>query len=247
MFTRFWFRHSFVTVAIALPATLAAQESQPQLETRTIQLRNLRATDAARLVSPYVRSARGGVYEAGDLQAITVVESPQILARIDSLIRENDRTPAVLVFRFQLITANDTPGRDAAIASIDSTLRGLFRFKGYHLLGEGTTSAGENETFSMTIAGGEERFALGGDVVAVRAGTNGSARLRVRLARATPGTYEGKPMQSETLLSTGLTVPIGQTIVLGSAAPGGANQALILTVRPEIASGSMRTPTTERR
>ena len=220
-------------VALSLPATLVAQE--PQLETRTIQLRNLRAGDAARLVSPYVRAARGGVYEAGDLQAITVVETPQVIARIDSLIRETDRTPAVLVFRFQLIAANDTPGRDPAIESIDSTLRGLFRFKGYHLLGEGTTSAGENETFSMTIAAGEERFALGGDVVAVRPGTNGSTRLRVRLSRATPGTYEGKPMQSETLLSTGLTVPIGQTIVLGSAAPGGPNQAVILAVRPEVA------------
>jgi len=227
-------RHSLAAIALALPVTVAAQESQPQLETRTIQLRNLRPTDAARLVSPYIRAARGGVYEAGNLQAITVVESATTIARIDSLIRENDRAPAVLVFRFQLIAANDTPGRDAAIESIDSTLRGLFRFKGYHLLGEGTTTAGENETFSMTIAGGEDRFALSGDVIAVRPGTNGSARLRVSLARATPGTFEGKPMQSETLLATGLTVPIGQTIVLGSAAPGGANQALILAVRPEV-------------
>jgi len=232
MSTRTCIRHAVVILAFALPATLPAQE--PQLETRTIQLRNLRANDAARLVSPYIRAARGGVYEAGDLQAITVVESAQTIARIDSLIRENDRAPAVLVFRFQLIAADDTPGRDPAIASIDSTLRGLFRFKGYRLLGEGTTSAGENETFSMTIAGGDDRFALTGDVVAVRAGPNGSTRLRVRLARATPGTYEGKPMQSETLLSTGLTVPIGQTIVLGSAAPGGSNQAVILAVRPEV-------------
>jgi hypothetical protein len=52
--------------------------------------------------------------------------------------------------------------------------------------------------------------------------------------------YEGKPMQSETLLSTGLTVPIGQTVVLGSAAPGGANQALILAVRPEVSIPSRR-------
>ena len=240
MLKRTFIRRSLVTAALALPATLPAQEPQPQLETRTIQLRNLRPTDAARLVSPYVRAARGGVYEAGDLQAITIVESPQVIARIDSLIRENDRTPAVLVFRFQLIAANDTPGRDPAIDSIDATLRGMFRFKGYRLLGEGTTSAGENEMFSMTIAGGEDRFALAGDVVAVRTGAGGSTRLRVKLARATPGTYEGKPMQSETLLSTGLTVPIGQTIVLGSAAPGGANQALILTIKPEIAAVSGR-------
>ncbi len=39
----------------------------------------------------------------------------------------------------------------------------------------------------------------------------------------------------EVLLSTGVTVPIGQTAVLGSAAPGGKIQALILVIRPELA------------
>jgi hypothetical protein len=232
-------RRACAVLALIVPAPLVAQQ-QPQLETRTILLSNLRAADAARLISPYVRAPGGGVFEAGNLQAITIVESPQVIARVDSLIRENDRAPAVLVFRFQLIAANDTPGRDPAIESLDSTLRGLFRYKGYHLLGEGTTSAGETEMFSMTIAGGEERFALAGEVLAVRAGPGGGARMRVRLARANPGMYEGKPMQSETLLSTGLTVPIGQTVVLGSAAPGGANQALILAVRPEVSIPSRR-------
>jgi hypothetical protein len=224
-----------LTATLFAAAPLSAQEQQrPPLETRTIQLRNLRAQDAARLVSPYVRAAGGGVYEAGALQAITVVETGAVIARVDSLIRENDRSPAVLVFRFQLIAANDSPGRDAALEPLDSTLRGLFRYKGYHLIGEGTTSAGEAESFSLTVAGGEERFALGGEVLAVRAGTGGGVRLRVRLARAPGGTYQGKPIELETLLSTGLTVPIGQTVVLGSAAPGGANQAVILAVRPEV-------------
>ena len=239
MLTRIRVQRTCLLLALVAPAAVSAQQ-QPQLETRTILLRNIRAVDAARLVSPYVRAPGGGVFEAGDLQAITVVESPQVIARVDSLIRENDRAPAVLVFRFQLIVANDAPGRDPAIESLDSTLRGLFRYKGYHLLGEGTTSAGETENFSMTIAGGEDRFALAGEVLAVRAGTGGGVRMRVRLARATPGTFEGKPMQSETLLSTGLTVPIGQTIVLGSAAPGGPNQALILAVRPEVSIPSRR-------
>lgn len=33
------------------------------------------------------------------------------------------------------------------------TLRSLFRYRGYHLLGQGTTTAGEGETFSLTMAG----------------------------------------------------------------------------------------------
>jgi hypothetical protein len=39
----------------------------------------------------------------------------------------------------------------------------------------------------------------------------------------------------QTLLSTGLTAPLGQTVVLGSAAYGAPIPAIILSVRPEIA------------
>jgi hypothetical protein len=37
------------------------------------------------------------------------------------------------------------------------------------------------------------------------------------------------------LLATSLTVPLGQTVVLGTAAGDKGVQALILTVRPEMA------------
>lgn len=36
------------------------------------------------------------------------------------------------------------------------------------------------------------------------------------------------------LLSTGVTVPIGQTVVLGTSATDGSQRALILTVRPQL-------------
>jgi len=243
-----------------------AQDTAP-LVTKTIPLRHLRAIDAARLASPYVRTEKGGVFDAGDgVQAVTVIETVSIVARIDSLIRENDRAPAVLVFRFQLISADDNPSRDPAIDSLEATLRNLFRYRGYHLLGQGTTTAGEPESFSLTVAAGEERFSIMGEVVRVqdesvrRTGSPGgpllvvdgavvnseqsrdagTVRVRVRLARATGTTFQGRPAEAETLLSTGLTVPIGQTVVLGSAAPGGKTQALILTVRPEVAIPSRR-------
>jgi hypothetical protein len=241
-----------------IAAPLAAQDAP--LVTRTIPLHHLRAADAARLISPYVTATKGAVYEAGAVRAVTVTETAATLARIDSIVRQNDLSPAVLVFRFQLIAADDTPGRDPAIDSLDAMLRGLFRYKGYHLLGQGTATAAEAEPFSLTIAAGEDRFALFGEVVTVQtaparsanrgdqpllivdgalvsdAGRDvGSVRVRVRLARAAGATYQGKPAEAETLLATGLTVPLGQTVVLGSAAPGGRNQALILVVRPDIA------------
>lgn len=230
----------FTIVVAIVTAPLGAQDAPSPVITRTIPLRHLRAADAARLVSPYVRHPQGGVYDGGAVQAVTVTETALTLQRIDSLIRENDRSGAVLTFRFQLIAAEDTPARDVAIDSLDATLRKLFRYKGYRLLGEGTATAGEMESFSLTVAGGEDRFGLAGEVIAVQAGTGGAVRLRVRLARATGGMYQGKPTESEVLLTTGLTVPLGQTIVLGSAAPGGKIQAIILAVRPEVAIPSRR-------
>ena len=227
-------------VSCVAAATLQAQEPQPPLVTRTIPLRYLQAVDAARLASPYVRSPRGGVFEATAVRAVTITETAATIARIDSLIRENDRSPAVLSFRFQLISADDTPALDTSIESLASTLRGLFRYKGYHLLGEGSTTAGEGEQFFLTVPAGEDRFALAGEVAIVQGGNTGIARIRVRLSRPSGGSFQGKPMEAEALLSTGLTVPLGQTVVLGSAAPGGGNKAVILAVRPEVAIPSRR-------
>src|SRR5262245_19782523 len=179
-------RSSIFVVALGLTSSaLAAQEPpQPTLVTRTIQLRYLAPVDAARLASPYVRSPRGGVYEAGAIRAVTVTETAPIIARIDSLIHENDRSQAVLAFRFQLISADESPAVDPAIEPVVASLRKLFSYKGYHLLGEGSTTASVNEGFALTIAAGEDRFALNGQVAVVQGGESGSTRIRVALSRA---------------------------------------------------------------
>jgi hypothetical protein len=227
-------------ICLVAASTLRAQEQQEPLVTRTIPLRYLQAVDAARLISPYVRSPKGGVYEATAVRAVTVTETASTIARIDSIIRENDRSPAVLTFRFQLIAGDDTPGVDSAIEPLATTLHGLFRYKGYHLIGEGSASAGETANFSLTMAGGQDRFSLNGEVDALQVGNNGAVRIRVWLGTAPSGTFEGKPAGEEKLLSTGLTIPLGQTVVLGSAAPGGSNKALILAVRPDVAIAPRR-------
>lgn len=229
------FRSTLLIAVCGIAPAVHSQEQQPTLVTRTITLRYLAPVDAARLVSPYVRSPRGGVFEASAVRAITVTETAPVIARIDSLIRENDRSQVVLSFRFQLIAADDTPAMDPAVESLATTLRGLFRYKGYRLLGEGSTTAGEREMFTLTVAAGEDRFALTGEVAAVQGANPGSTQIRVRLSRASGGTFQGKPTELETLMSTGLTVPLGQTVVLGSAAPGGSTKAIILAVHPEVA------------
>ncbi len=228
----------FATLLAALPA--GAQESHPALQVRTFDLRNLRPQDAAKLVSPYVQSPGGGVYDAGSISAITVRETPQVLAVMDSLLRDHDRARATFVLRFQLIAALDSAVKDPRIEGIDAALRGLFRFAGYRLLAEGSTTAQEMQDFSLTMVGGAEQFRIDGNVWnLMRTGGDGSLRVGVALKDLGSAEKPHNPTLTE-LFSTGVTMPVGQSVVLGSAAQGQQLPALILVVQPTLAGGARR-------
>jgi hypothetical protein len=64
-----------------------------------------------------------------------------------------------------------------------------------------------------------------------------NVHLRVVLMRdAIPGRGGLQGHNPTLILSTGLTVPIGQTVVLGTSSVDGGQRALILTVRPQLTS-----------
>lgn len=223
-------------MALAMPAIASAQDPR-DLSIRTFRLKNMKAEDAAKLLGPYVMSPGGGVFDAGG-GSITVRETSTVIALVDSLLRVHDRARAVISMRFKLIAALDSSMRDPAIETIDAELRKLFRFPGYQLIGEGTMLTEEMSDFMTSLATkpvgeGKERFSesfqIRGWLDAVAgSGTERAVRANIILA--------GSGKDNE-LLRTGISVPIGQTVILGSARPTmtlGTRQALILVVQPEI-------------
>src|SRR3972149_6746987 len=230
-----------LSLALLSPGALSAQDPTPQNEGRTFPLQTLSPKDAANLISPYVMFVPGaGVYEAGGaLRAITVRATMDILLRVDSILRVNDHARTTLSLRFQLIAASDSAVRDPVISVLDAELRNLFRFAGYRLLSQGSTMANEGEHFTLTMAGvNGEILKLSGRVVSAQtSGGKGSAQLFLSLE----GTIRSTTMQGVTTfapqvhLSTGVTVPLGQTVVLGSAAYRAPIPAIILAVRPDVA------------
>jgi len=243
-----------LALALAAPSALPAQQdaaavlrraqkAEAPLPVRTFQLKQLSPDQAAKLVSPYVQGANSGVFSAGSgVRAITVRAPERTLALVDSVLNANDRIPATIVLRFRLIAAEDSVVHDPAIADVDSALRGLFRFRGYRLLAEGAVAAGEGSpTFDLTMNAASEPPGLGqfqvtgqvGGLVDDRAGR--TVDLRVSLAGPRVKDGVGGAMVT-TQFSTGLTVPIGQTVVLGSAAASGKATTVILAVRAEVAA-----------
>ena len=240
------FRHALLAAAFALslPSIGAAQDPR-DLSIRTFNLRNMRPDDAAKLLSPYVTSPGGGVFEAGSVGAITVRETFTTLTLIDSLLRTHDRPRAVMSMRFKLIAALDSSMRDPAIEDIDAELRKLFRFRGYELIGEGTMLSEESTDFMTTLSTKARRVGnsnqMWNETFRIRGwmdgitGTEGGRTIRVQV------TLQDAGNDSE-LLRTGLTLAIGQTVILGSAKPTMTlgRAAVILVVQPEVMGGPRR-------
>jgi hypothetical protein len=240
------FRKSILVAFLAMGLAPVASAQDPRdLAIRTFKLRNMRPDDAAKLLSPYVTSPGGGVFEAGSVGAITVRETFTTLTLIDSLLRTHDKPRAVMSMRFKLIAALDSSMRDPAIEDIDAELRKLFRFRGYELIGEGTMLSEESTDFMTTLSTKahrlrnsnemwQETFRIRGWMDGIT-GTGGDRTIRVQV------TLQDAGNDSE-LLRTGLTLAIGQTVILGSAKPTMTlgRAALILVVQPEVIEGSRR-------
>jgi hypothetical protein len=217
-------------LGVALLLLCACFENRA-LEVRTISLDHLTAGQAAELVTPYL-SKDGSVFHSKEmLNAITIRDHSRNVDRIRSMISVRDASPANVALHFQLIRA--TPGGEVGpgLDRIAEALGELLRFNGYQLMSEALVSASERGVVEQTLDGGGMPLQLGVRINDLRGSdNNGSAELAVELRRPSGGS----------VLVTNVVVPMGQTVVLGSAYPGSDGNALILTVRGEMGSQRLR-------
>lgn len=234
----------FGSVASVTVSSVGAQQSPGDtVVVKTIALQFLSNADAAKLAAPYIPNGytRAGVFEAGNaVHAITVTAPARVIVRIDSLLKANDRAPVMVTLRLQVIAASDSAVHDASITELDAELHNLFRFNGYRLLSQNTVSVNSRSMFSATMRGpGGDQLTVSGDLNGVQGEGAKSVQVYISLshnARQTEmvaGAVQ-TGMIPQQLLRTGLTIPIGQTVVVGSAMTGGSTPAIILTVKPEL-------------
>lgn len=251
------YRHLVIAaVLLAAPGAATAQTPVNQRTvaagsewiTRSYALDHLDADAAAKLISPYVGNIGGAVYSAGkSIPALTVTVprgQDAVLATVDSLLRVFDRAPRSVTLRFQLVVTTDQATADPRLSEVQDALKSLFSFRGYRLLAEGTTVVGEREDFGVTMSGDQSRFLVMGDIGKIQGGERQRpvVHLSVRLVDAGGPGKDSTSMAKGMLalfpggqaISTGLTVPIGQTVVLGSGTTNGQSGVLILVVKPEL-------------
>ena len=217
--------------AVAMLVVLCACFPDRALEVRTISLDRLTGKQAAELVSPYLSKQGTVVTSAELLNTITVRDHSRNVERIRSVLSARDASPANISLHFQVIRATDAGAVDAGLERIAGALNEMLRYEGYSLLTEAVVSGSERATTTQTLDGGGVPMELAVRVADVRGtGRNGSVELDVDLSRP-----QGR------MLSTNVVIPVGETVVLGTAFPGEIGSALILTVRGEMGAQRIRT------
>jgi hypothetical protein len=228
---------SLFLVACIAAASPAQQQSgivgSHELIVKTVPLHHLTSAEAMKLLAPYSMSPGGGVYEISpQIRAVTIRETPKVYAEMMAVLSQYDRDPASVTLNFQLIAAENTNTRDPGVAGLDSLLRGVLKYSGYRLLTTSVATASENGYVSQTLSADGENFTLQVQVSDLRVeGNDASVHLTVGLVR---NGVPSKGLAPASVLSTGVTVPVGQTVVLGTSATDTGQRALILTVRPQL-------------
>ena len=229
---------ALAVLALVSASPARAQRSSDTLIVMTVPLKHLSSQDAVMLLQPYVTTAAsanspgGGVFPVPNGHAVTIRERVMNYGRMLKMLAEYDRSPAAIAFTFQLIVADNSGLRSPEVASLDSLLRSVLKYTGYKLIGVGVARTGENTTASESITGDGQKFTVLFKTEDVRmSGADASIKLSLSLSRKwIPNSNDPS---EDLLLTTGVTVPIGQTVVIGSAALD-KDRAIILTVRPRL-------------
>lgn len=202
-------------------------DGTPELETRTFEILHLEDWVADALVEPYVYAGRE---EAPGMASVvdgklTVRETRDNLMRIEEVLLEFDRPTPVVRLTFQIIEANGSTETDPQIAEVEETLRQLFRFDGYRLVGEVMVHGTEgNEVFQEFDVPDLGPSAIEATIRDVRTDSSGgSVQLEMRF-------HAG----SRTVFGTTVRVRAGQTAVLGRTPSAVGNQNIILAVKTEL-------------
>lgn len=208
------------SIMVLIPLFSLACGGGPALDTRTFELKYIRADEAVNIVSPYVYTDRpkaNGVISASPT-TITVRETRDNLEKIARVLTQYDIPRPLVRLTFHLIQADGISTTDPAIADVEATLRKLFRFRGYRLVEEGVFSVAE---------GGDVAQSLGGYTIAAVlrrvSGSGDSALVDV----------EVHLRSREVTFRTRVTIAAGKTAVLGNVGEN-PHGTLILTVRPEL-------------
>lgn len=196
-----------------------------RLEVRTVPLARLSAPDAVDLLTPYITAEGGAVYRAGsEVKAITIRERRERMDDLVRILREYDHPPASVTLSVMSLVAGERGSLAAELAPLADILMPLAGGSGLRVASSETIIGTEGQIINTRFGTGSGAFLLTVEIVSTLVqDTTLSVRLRVSASR---------PSDSAPLLRTDITIPLRQSVALGSARTEGADRRPLVLLTP---------------
>lgn len=233
---------ALITVAIlAIPRPVTAQQEQAQTVTELIKVTNVSLNSAEELTQGLCSAAaRRDPPDCTDVRRLSresmlaVTATPEVIARIRTMLAELDRQPLTLSFQIVVLSADKSGSGSAGIpANVRQALediRDFLPYTGFSLLGTGwiRTSGDGNTTIpgSLNLNAG----------LAFRPTTDPAAEImidRFYIQRLVGPTYTpsgdvATAADWQNVLSSTFTIAPGETVVVGTSKLDGDDTAVIV-------------------
>ena len=205
--------------------SLSGSARRQRLAVRTVPLTRLTVDDAMALLTPYITSEGGAVFRAGsDVPAITLREKQERMDSLVRLLREYDHPPSSVTLTLKTLIAEDHGGLADELKPLAAILAPFAESGGLRVASSGTVSGAEGQTMMTQLGSGPGAVVVTVDVVSAQTRDSALAvRLRVGV---------GRPGESGPSLRTDITVPLGRSLVLGTATSGTATPLPLLLLTP---------------
>lgn len=193
----------------------AACRSDSGAPTRTFVLKYLDAKQAGELVRQHAPSPGVMVSIDSARGTLTISAPGSELDQVAQVIAKYDvPTPDTHLY-FQVIEADGFTTKDPEIAEVETALRSVFKFTGYRLVASAAINTRAPGSFEQWAGGS---YLLRGTVSPPQSPDVVNLDISLR-DRSMP------------LLTTSVTIPGGQVVVVGSSRPDASKPTVILVVR----------------
>jgi len=222
------------------------QAAKPELRKEIVQVKYLTADRAERLLRPYLtRVMPGGLFgqiqELPERNAIIIEDTPEVVEKLLSMLKELDVKPFDLQFTADVIlgslgTSLGTTGDELKELMSDPVIRelnSLLKYKSFKRLDTSIIKVQDNTRAYQRIGGGGMSLQLGIRPRFIKEEKADAFLVELDLSQSKGLTSEGKERTSN-LLSTTLSLKSGERTVVGVSKLDGGDEALILILSGKI-------------
>ncbi|MFQ6070449.1 MAG: secretin N-terminal domain-containing protein [Candidatus Aminicenantales bacterium] len=209
-------------------------QKPPELKREIVKLKYIRASQAQRVLMTYSSTPYGRIMSDDSLGLITIKDTPEIVAKMLSVIKEIDVKPADLEFVIDLFLATIGQGaeRKPRLKSSDEPvvreLKTLLNLAEFELLDKSLARIQENRRLEMLMGGKGIELELRLEPRYIREEKGGMIQVQMRL-------MQRKDVKNVVkLIETTLSLKSGERTVVGVSKLDGGEKALVLLISGKV-------------